>query len=317
MAGVPEVSVVMPTHNRSDIMLATLASVLAQRGVDLEVVVVDDGSHDDTPAVLAAVEDERVRVLRHDEPRGVGNARNTGIEAARGEWVAPLDDDDLWAPEKLAAQLAELRSTGRHWAVSLAVQFLLPGPSPWVVSSPRTPEGIAADLLHQNAVPGGGSGVLARRAAVLDAGGFDPDLPLLGDWDMWLKLLRSGPPAVVNHHHVAYRLHPQNMSARNAEQVFDELAVVDERYRDLRGGRPLAPIDTYRWFGVTCWRSGDRRAARRWYLRALRAGDRSAAVRVARTFIPVQRLRRADETWPEGVLEWLAPALDARPPMVA
>ncbi|MBW3619535.1 MAG: glycosyltransferase family 2 protein [Actinobacteria bacterium] len=304
----------MPTHDRAELMLATLASALAQRDVDLEVVVVDDGSTDDTLEVLAQVDDDRLRVVRHGHARGVGAARNTGIREAHGEWVAPLDDDDLWAPGKLAAQLAAARASGRDWVVTLAVQFLLPGPVPWVASGPRSAESLSAVLPTKNAVPGGGSGVLARRDAVLRQGGFDPDLSLLGDWDMWLKLLRAGPPAVVNEHLVGYRLHPQSMSARNAERVFSELAVLDERYRDLRDGHPLKPVDTFRWFGMTAWRSGDRAAARRWYLRGARAGDRAAVVKVLRSLVPVQRLRRHTTTWPEGVLDWLEPALGARPP---
>lgn len=313
MGNGPEVSVVVPTHDRSELMLATLASALAQRDVDIEVVVVDDGSSDDTLEVLAQVDDDRVRVVRHGSSLGVGAARNTGIREALGEWVAPLDDDDLWAPGKLAAQLAAARASGRGWVVCLAVQFLLPGPVPWVASGPRSPESLSAALPHRNAVPGGGSGVLARREVVLAQGGFDRDLSLLGDWDMWLKLLRTGPPAVVNEHLVGYRLHPQNMSARNADRVFSELAVIEDRYRDLREGRPLKPVDTFRWFGMTAWRGGDRAAARRWYLRGARLGDRTSAVKVVRSLVPVERLRRHTTTWPEGVLDWLVPALGARP----
>jgi glycosyltransferase involved in cell wall biosynthesis len=99
------VSVVIPTRNRWALLARALASVLDQEGVTLEVVVVDEGSTDETPARLAALTDERVRTLRNDSPTGVANARNRGISAARGEWVAFLDDDDFWAPTKIRAQL--------------------------------------------------------------------------------------------------------------------------------------------------------------------------------------------------------------------
>ena len=100
--GTPEVSVVVPTHNRSGLLAQTLHSVLWQRGVDLEVLVVDDGSADDTAEMVAGLADPRIRLLRHDHPQGVSAARNRGVAAASGRWLAFCDDDDLWAPDKLA-----------------------------------------------------------------------------------------------------------------------------------------------------------------------------------------------------------------------
>ena len=100
------ISVVIPTHNRSALLSRTLASALAQRGVEMRVIVVDDGSRDETAAMLARVGDPRLTILRHEQARGVSAARNAGIAAATGEWVAFLDDDDLWSPTKLAEQVS-------------------------------------------------------------------------------------------------------------------------------------------------------------------------------------------------------------------
>src|SRR4051794_9306561 len=103
----PGVTVVIPTFNRWRVLSArALPSALAQEDVDLEVVVVVDGSTDETASGLESLEDERVRVVRHARPLGLHRARNAGIAAARGEWVAFLDDDDVWAPWKLRTQLA-------------------------------------------------------------------------------------------------------------------------------------------------------------------------------------------------------------------
>jgi glycosyltransferase involved in cell wall biosynthesis len=123
----PDVSVVVPTHNRSGLLAQTLRSVLWQRGVDLEVLVVDDGSTDDTAAVVAALNDPRVRLLRHGTPRGVSAARNRGVAAAGGRWLAFCDDDDLWAPDKLARQLAAAQATGRSWVYAGEVHIDLGG----------------------------------------------------------------------------------------------------------------------------------------------------------------------------------------------
>src|SRR4051812_1633371 len=102
----PEITAIVPTHNRSNLLEQTLRSVLSQRGVDLEVVVVDDGSTDDVAAVVGALDDQRIRLIRHDHPMGVSTARNHGAKVATGDWLAFCDDDDLWSPDKLARQLA-------------------------------------------------------------------------------------------------------------------------------------------------------------------------------------------------------------------
>src|SRR5213592_4830183 len=109
----PEVSVVIPTHSRWDLLsTAALPAALAQEAVVLEIVIVDDGSTDSTAERLAEITDTRVRVIRHERARGVAQARNAGIGAARGTWIALLDDDDLWAPDKLRTQLDTATSEG-------------------------------------------------------------------------------------------------------------------------------------------------------------------------------------------------------------
>ena len=111
----------IPTRGRWALLEPTLAAALAQDGVALEVVVVDDGSEDGTAAELARVGDERLRVVRHEQPRGVAVARNAGIAAASGEWIAFLDDDDLWSPRKLRNQLDASAAAGAEFAYSAVV----------------------------------------------------------------------------------------------------------------------------------------------------------------------------------------------------
>src|SRR3954471_3920817 len=106
----PRVSVVVPTHNRADVVGRAVASVLAQTERDLEVIVVDDASTDGTAQRLAelAKGDDRIRIIANAVALGGGGARNAGIAASRGQWVAFLDDDDEWLPAKLAIQLETL-----------------------------------------------------------------------------------------------------------------------------------------------------------------------------------------------------------------
>jgi len=123
MMNLGRVSVVVPTRNRSRLLAMTLRSVLCQQNVELEVIVVDEGSTDDTAAMLSRLADSRVRVLRHETPYGLSTARNRGAGAAGGDWLAFIDDDDLWAPDKLAQQLRAAASTGRDWVYTGCVNI--------------------------------------------------------------------------------------------------------------------------------------------------------------------------------------------------
>src|SRR3954451_11064877 len=105
-----QVTVVIPTRDRWELLSRhALPAALSQEGVDLEVIVIDDGSTDETSQRLAGLRDSRIRVIRHDAPQGLPSARNSGIAAASGSWVAFLDDDDLWSPQKLRVQLDAAR----------------------------------------------------------------------------------------------------------------------------------------------------------------------------------------------------------------
>lgn len=200
----PLVSVVIPAYNRADTVGRAVDSALAQTLEDIEVLVVDDGSTDDTGAVVAAYDDPRVRLLSHDGNRGRSAARNTGIEAAQGEFVAFLDSDDQWLPGKLAAQVDCLRQRDDSW-VGVYCEFLAPTPSRlgravgWlskrVFARPQTREGgreLAQEVLTMRVLMGPGSTLLVRRDALAATDGFDEGLADHEDWDLVLQLLADG-----------------------------------------------------------------------------------------------------------------------------
>jgi glycosyltransferase involved in cell wall biosynthesis len=263
----PDVSVVVPTHNRRDLLTATLRTIVLQRDVDLEVIVVDDGSRDSGMAAqaIAEVADDRVVLVRNPVPRGVSAARNRGIATARGVWVAFCDDDDLWAPDKLALQLAAAGDSGRRWVYAGAVKVDL---EQRVIGGlpPLPPEQALARLPHVNPIPGGCSGVLVSAAALGETGGFDTRLVNLADWDLWMRLAAIGPPAFVPQPLVAYRIHPRNASA-DANLILAEARLVDGRY----GSR----IDYGALYHYLAWvhlRSGRGRSSLRYYALAAAHG---------------------------------------------
>lgn len=101
---IPTVSVVIPTYNRAHLVGRAIQSVLNQTYQDFEIIVVDDGSTDNTEEVVKSFNDPRIRYIRHDQNRGGSAARNTGIKMARGEYIAFQDSDDEWLPEKLESR---------------------------------------------------------------------------------------------------------------------------------------------------------------------------------------------------------------------
>jgi glycosyltransferase involved in cell wall biosynthesis len=182
---VPLVSVIIPTYNRAALVREAVASVTAQTCRDFEIVVVDDASTDDTAEALASRDD--IRVLRHACRGGVAAARNRGAAAARGEWLAFLDSDDLWLPEKLARQMAYLKDRpGLLWCQT---------DEAWVrngvrVNKPESHRKVAGRIflpsLERCMVSP--SAVILHRRLLADHGGFDEDLPAAEDYDLWLRL---------------------------------------------------------------------------------------------------------------------------------
>jgi glycosyltransferase involved in cell wall biosynthesis len=186
MCSHPLVSVIIPTCNRAALAPEAVASVLAQSWRDFEVLVVDDASTDATAAALAPF-GARIRLWRRECRGGVSAARNTGIKAARGEWLAFLDSDDLWLPEKLARQLDYLAA---HRDL-----LLCQTEETWVrrgvrVNQPRTHRKIggrifSASLERCMISP---SAVILHRRLFDRHGAFDEDLPAAEDYDLWLRL---------------------------------------------------------------------------------------------------------------------------------
>jgi glycosyltransferase involved in cell wall biosynthesis len=313
----PECSIVIATHQRLGLLRQALDSALAQRDVDAEVVVVENGSTDGTAAYLRALGDPRVRAIISPEPLGATGARNAGLEAATGAWVGFLDDDDLWAPDKLRAQLDAAAATGRGWVytgcVYIDAQGCLTGGVP-----PLEPDAVMERLPQRYVVPAGTSGML-WRAGILDDGGLlDPRLYYTVDWDLSLRLSRTGPPAAVPRPLVAFRQHGANMSV-GARAYLWELDVIAEKFADLRDGRPLDVAYQHRNAGSESLRAGARGHALTSYYRAVRRGDlgalsRAAAVVLPRRLWPALRRRfLSDPAWLAEAERWLRAAAPAGP----
>jgi glycosyltransferase involved in cell wall biosynthesis len=179
-------SVIIPTYNRAALVQAAVASVLAQTWREFELVVVDDGSTDDTLEALAPYA-SRIRLLRRESRGGVSAARNAGMALARGEWLAFLDSDDLWLPEKLAHQMAYLSAHPAQLWCQTEETWMRRGVR---LKQPPTHRKIGGRIFFQSlercmVSP---SAVILHRRLIEKHGGFDEMLPAAEDYDLWLRL---------------------------------------------------------------------------------------------------------------------------------
>ncbi len=236
----PVVSVIIPTYRHAEFVEETLASVFAQTFTDYEVIVVNDGSPDDTAARLRPLAQAgRIRYLEQANA-GQAAARNRGLAEARGEFVAYLDDDDLWPPGKLSWQVAALREHPAWVMVSgLSGEIAADGrrvESPWVngtVEIQSTPE-----LFQGGGIDSPGQ-VLVRRSALEAVRGFDPALWGSDDVDLWIRLSTRGEVGRILQMALYYRRHATNASNAAGRMFWNAVRMV-------RKNLPLLPRDQRR-----------------------------------------------------------------------
>jgi glycosyltransferase involved in cell wall biosynthesis len=318
----PDVAVVIPTKNRVELLRRSVGCALAQRDVEIEIVVVDDGSEPALtliPELVGVLADDRIRVVRHEKSRGVAAARNRGVEAATAPWVAFLDDDDLWAPDKLAAQLEALAADPTtSW--SYTGEAILDGDLMfvWGNSAPLQDE-ILGRVLRGNAVPGGGSSVMVSRDVISALGGFDESFAILADWDLWTRLALRCRAAPVPDPLVGYVLQPGAMS-RDVPKSRAEFVRMEQKHRTARSehGTTIGLYDYLMYLADLDRRGGRRLRAVRLSLEAwwTEGSPRALAFAAATALWPgfgdaVDRRARAK--YPpdlrEAVDEWMAAAL--------
>jgi glycosyltransferase involved in cell wall biosynthesis len=189
------ISVIIPTYNRAWCLARAVESVLNQNFSDYELIVVDDGSNDETDLVLAPYGDA-LRVIRQPN-RGVSAARNAGIKAARGRWIALLDSDDHWLPDKLKAQI--------DWLTAHPDYRICQTEEIWIRDgrrvNPKKRHRKHGGHIFERCLPlclVSPSAVMIDRRLLDEVGGFDEDLPACEDYDLWLRIACSHPIGLVD-----------------------------------------------------------------------------------------------------------------------
>jgi glycosyltransferase involved in cell wall biosynthesis len=283
----PRVAFVIPAYQAAEVVQRAISSALSQSTPADELIVVDDGSRDETAAIAAAA---GARVIRQ-ENGGPAAARNTGIRAAEAEWIALLDADDISRPDRLERQLPHIDG--------LAVAVIA-GLSAREDRISAMPEGdIDFSLLwERNYIPT--STVLLRKTAWEAVGGFDEARELIGveDYNLWLRLAHAGWKFnVLPHPLVDYRPTPQSLTAQtlrfataeltNIRRVAGQLDLPDDLLRRRE-------FTIYREYGLELYHYGETRSAREFLREASRRGplDWKARLRLWASAVPIGRARR-------------------------
>lgn len=288
------VSVIIPVFNGGSTIAGAVESVRRQTYRNYEIIVVDDGSTDNTAAVVRAFGDG-VRYVRQ-ENCGVGAARNRGLAEARGEYVAFLDADDLWLPRKLEIQMAVLQTEPGIDAVQCSA-YLVDDRLRVVDARRCTPtQDSCLDYLLFRNLPSVGSSAVVRRARLEDLGGFATDLAAIEDWDMVCRLARHGRLRSIPDFLVLYRQHARNRSRNVDAHVEAGYRLLCRFFAEPTLDSAIRAQEAHVWARFYAMlvggyvRNKEWRQAVHWLWRAVRTSPRVITYLAG---MPVQRLRRA------------------------
>jgi glycosyltransferase involved in cell wall biosynthesis len=263
----PLVSVIIPSKGRPQLVQNAVGSVLAQDIPNIEVIVVDDGSPEQLAPILKGIFGDRIRCLRNDVSLGAPAARNIGLRLARGEYVAFLDDDDLWLSDKLSRQLGCFKNAGNDCVlVGCSFAYTRDGERIRTQGVPNL-EGLFEQLLARNII-GGCSVPLIRRTALERVGGFDESFESCQDWELWLRLLRKGTAAFASETLVLRQVHQGQITSDLKRKIVGRQHLLEKNFQEMVA-HPYVFAEHLRRLGTLTLMDGDRRESRKAYGKAL------------------------------------------------
>ena len=271
-----KVDVIIPTYNRSEFLRSAITSVLNQTFQDFEIIVVDDCSEDDTPNVIKHFRNHKIRSIRHGMNQGEGRARNTGVLNSNAEYVAFLDDDDEWVPEKLAIQIETMRKASDQTGVVYGTILRKSGDS-----EERLPRECAKksgrvlhSLLEGNLV--GTPVAMVKGELLRKVGGFDTSLRSIEDWDLFLRLSEVCDFEFIDRVLCVSTELRDSVNA-STDRWIDSLAKFLEKHKALYARNRRALMGFYLEIGRVHLRRGEGRKGKEFVKKAFRAYPWSAS----------------------------------------
>jgi glycosyltransferase involved in cell wall biosynthesis len=260
----PKVSVIIPTHNRAEFLRSAITSVLNQTFQNFEIVVIDDASKDHTREVVANFNDTRIKFVHNQVSKGDAGARNTGIMNSNCEYIAFLDDDDEWLPEKLKIQTCLLDDSAPEVGGVCTACFIIKG------LSKRT---LYISISESNDLSKGNfittSSILLRRECFEKCGLFDESMPTSSDYDMWIRMSKKYSFVIIKTPLVRYYTN-ENSLTFNYEKMIKGREILFERYDSLFQQNPREYSKEYLNLGVLYCYKGEVQKGRKSFSKAIR-----------------------------------------------
>lgn len=225
------ISVIIPTHNRAELLPRAIDSVLKQTISDWELIVVSDGSTDKTDEIMKSYSDERINYVSYYPPKGGNEARNTGIEAAKYEYVAFLDDDDEWSDDKLEKQLSTFERDSDVGLVYTGINTIYVEENVSYTSTPKKVGDLSKDIFFMNYI-GTTSSVMTKKSLVQEVGAFDVKLGAQQDYDLWIRICQITKIAAVMEPCVKYYNYPgTNQISQQIDKYLESSKLIKEKYQ--------------------------------------------------------------------------------------
>ena len=293
----PQVSVVIPTHNRAEFLRDAIASVLKQTFQDFEVIVVDDASSDNTRDVVGSFHDERIRYMRHENNKGGSAARNTGILNSKCEYLAFLDDDDEWLPEKLDRQMELLLTSDPNVGVVYTGYLDVDAASGQVIGQqiPARRGNLSQHLWTENCV-GSASSVLLKKDCLNRVGLFDESLPCSQDYDLWIRTAKEYLFECVQLPLFKYSVH-ENKISTDTDARYRGLEIFQKKYDNS----PLSKkyySHVYVDLGITHCLAGEVKKGRKAFIKAITLCpfESRGYINLCLSFLGPQKFAKAKDT---------------------
>lgn len=270
------ISVVIPTHNRKELLIRAIKSVQSQTFKELEIIVISDGSTDGTDEVVEKIKNDDSRVCFISLPlaHGANAARNVGIQYAHGEWIAFLDDDDEWLPEKIEKQVAIIEANSAVGLCYTGVRCIYEDYGIDYLSIPSYQGELKKAILLGNCI-GTTSTVMVKKDLFKECGLFDETLCALQDYDLWIRICQITEIGVVTEPLLNYyNSFSSGQISSSTEKYEKAIEIINEKYSTLfenlsESGKTKKKLFELNLFINKCLRNGDKKAARKYAKRAL------------------------------------------------
>ena len=266
----PEVSVIIPTYNRANLIGRSIQSVLNQTYQEFEIIVVDDGSTDNTEYVVKGFDDARIRYVRYQENRGGSAARNAGIKIASGDYIAFQDSDDEWLPEKLEKQMVIFKSASvKVGVVYTGFWRIQNNKKKYIPSSAITKKSgnVYKSILNRNFITT--QSAVIKKEVFKKTGMFDERIPAFQDWDLWIRISKYYEFQYVGEALVISYYQSKSISANKKASINAHKMILDKYFEDLRKYKKIL-ANHYFNIGSKLYLNGERRESGIYFLKSIK-----------------------------------------------